>query len=156
MEIPAGSRNKYEWDEAAGGIVLDRRLFTSMSYPADYGFIEGTLADDGDPLDALVLVSEPTFPGCRIRVRPVGIFHMADEKGMDEKVICVPTNDPAWERVADIHDVAAELRNEIEHFFQVYKDLEGKTTETRGFGNRSDAQSIVAASRERATSAAGR
>ena len=124
IEIPGGSRNKYEWDEGSAAIVLDRRLFTSMSYPADYGFIEGTLADDGDPLDALVLVSEPTFPGCRIRVRPVGIFHMADEKGMDEKVICVPMNDPAWGTRRDIHDVAAELRNEIEHFFQVYKDLE--------------------------------
>jgi inorganic pyrophosphatase len=155
IEIPGGSRNKYEWDETAGGIVLDRRLFTSMSYPADYGFIEGTLADDGDPLDALVLVSEPTFPGCRIRVRPVGIFHMADEKGMDEKVICVPTNDPAWERVADIHDVAAELRNEIEHFFQVYKDLERHAmTETRGYGNRSDAEQVIAVSRRRAASVA--
>src|SRR4029077_9421041 len=116
---------------------------------------EGTLAEDGDPLDALVLVGEPTFPGCRIRVRAVGVFHMADEKGPDEKVLCVPLNDPMWSPIADIHDVPPQLRNEIEHFFQVYKDLEGKTTETRGFGNRSDAQSIVAASRERATSAAG-
>jgi inorganic pyrophosphatase len=150
IEIPGGSRNKYEWDAEAGGIVLDRRLFTSMSYPADYGFIEGTLADDGDPLDALVLVSEPTFPGCRIRVRPVGIFHMADEKGLDEKVICVPTGDPAWTRVADIHDVPAELRNEIEHFFQVYKDLEHHSmTETRGYGNRTDAEQVIAGSRAR-------
>ena len=156
VEVPSGSRNKYELDPELGGIVLDRRLFTSMSYPADYGFIEGTLGEDGDPLDALVLVSEPTFPGCRVRVRPVGVFHMTDEKGPDEKVLCVPLNDPMWSPIADIHDVPPQLRNEIEHFFQVYKDLEGKTTETRGFGNRSDAQSIVAASRERATSAAGR
>ena len=90
IEIPAGSRNKYEYDEELGGVVLDRRLFTSMSYPADYGFVEGTLAEDGDPLDALVLVADPTFPGCRIRVRPVGVFHMADEKGPDDKLICVP------------------------------------------------------------------
>jgi inorganic pyrophosphatase len=150
VEIPAGSRNKYEWDEELGGLTLDRRLFTSMSYPADYGFIEGTLAEDGDPLDALVLVGEPTFPGCRIRVRAVGVFHMADEKGPDEKVLCVPLNDPSWSSIADIHDVPAQLRNEIEHFFQVYKDLEAKkTVVTSGFGNRSDAQSIIAASRER-------
>ena len=96
VEIPSGSRNKYEWDEELGGITLDRRLFTSMSYPADYGFVEGTLAEDGDPLDALVLVGEPTFPGCRMRVRAVGVFHMADEKGPDEKLICVPLNDPSW------------------------------------------------------------
>ncbi|HEV7640241.1 MAG TPA: inorganic diphosphatase [Gaiellaceae bacterium] len=149
VEIPAGSRNKYEWDDELGGLALDRRLFTSMSYPADYGFVEGTLAEDGDPLDALVLVGEPTFPGCRIRVRAVGVFHMTDEKGQDDKVLCVPLNEPSWNSIADIHDVPAQLRNEIEHFFQVYKDLEGVTTVTRGFGNRSDAQGIIAASRER-------
>ena len=99
VEVPSGSRNKYELDPELGGIVLDRRLFTSMSYPADYGFIEGTMGEDGDPLDALVLVGEPTFPGCRIRVRVVGVFHMTDEKGPDEKVICVPLKDPAWMRV---------------------------------------------------------
>ena len=98
VEIPSGSRNKYEWDDELEGIVLDRRLFTSMSYPADYGYIEGTLGEDGDPLDALVLVGEPTFPGCRIRVRAVGMFHMTDEKGPDEKIICVPLKDPAWMR----------------------------------------------------------
>jgi len=132
VEIPAGSRNKYEWDDELGGVALDRRLFTSMSYPADYGFIEGTLAADGDPLDALVLVGEPTFPGCRVRVRVVGVFHMADEKGDDEKVICVPLRDPLWSEISDIEDVPRQLRNEIEHFFQVYKDLEDKWTETWG------------------------
>ena len=151
VEIPSGSRNKYEFDEELGGIVLDRRLFTSMSYPADYGYIEGTLAGDGDPLDALVLVSEPTFPGCRIRVRAVGVFHMADEKGPDEKVICVPLRDPGWSQIADIHDVPPALRNEIEHFFQVYKDLEGEKVETRGFGNRSEAEALVDEARTRAT-----
>ena len=149
VEIPSGARNKYEWDTGLGGIVLDRRLFTSMSYPADYGFLEGTLAEDGDPLDALVLVGEPTFPGCRIRVRAVGVFHMADEKGNDEKLICVPLRDPAWGTISDIHDVPAPLRNEIEHFFQVYKDLESGQTDTRGFANRSEAQAVIAASRER-------
>ena len=109
VEIPSGSRNKYEYDQELGGIVLDRRLFTAMTYPADYGYVEGTLADDGDPLDALVLVSDPTFPGCRIRVRPIGVFHMSDEKGPDEKLLCVPLGDPSWARVRDIHDVTAEL-----------------------------------------------
>jgi inorganic pyrophosphatase len=149
VEIPAGSRNKYEYDEELGGVVLDRRLFTSMSYPADYGFIEGTLGDDGDPLDALVLAGDPTFPGCRIRVRPVGVFYMSDEKGEDEKVICVSRNDPAWLRVHDIHDLQPEFRDEIEHFFQVYKQLEQKKTATRGFGNRADAVGVIEAARRR-------
>src|SRR3954453_8966612 len=94
VEIPGGSRNKYEFDQKLGGLVLDRRLFASMAYPADYGYLEGTLGEDGDPLDVLVLVAEPTFPGCRIRVRPIGVFHMQDEKGPDDKVLCVPVGDP--------------------------------------------------------------
>ncbi len=149
VEIPAGSRNKYEFDRALGAIALDRRLFTSMSYPADYGYIEGAWGDDGDPLDALVLVGDPTFPGCRIRVRAVGVFFMTDEKGSDEKIICVPLRDPAWMRINDIHDIPGELRNEIEHFFQVYKDLEAKKTETRGFGNRAQAEQVIVQARER-------
>ena len=150
VEIPAGSRNKYEWDEELGGIVLDRRLFTAMAYPADYGFVEGTLAEDGDPLDALVLVSDPTFPGCRIRVRPIGVFHMSDERGPDEKLLCVPLGDASFERIRDVHDVPAELRDEIEHFFQRYKDLEPlKQTDTRGWGNRDEAEQILAAARAR-------
>jgi inorganic pyrophosphatase len=151
VEIPAGSRNKYEYDPDLGGIVLDRRLFTSMSYPADYGFIEGTLGEDGDPLDALVLCGDPTFPGCRIRARPIGVFYMTDEEGSDEKVICTSLNDPAWRRVHDIHDLQPEYRDEIEHFFQVYKQLstEGSVeVVTRGFGNRADALAIVARSRQ--------
>jgi inorganic pyrophosphatase len=151
VEIPSGSRNKYEYDEELGGIVLDRRLFTAMTYPADYGYVEGTLAEDGDPLDALVLVSDPTFPGCRIRVRPIGVFHMTDEKGPDEKLLCVPRGDPSFERIRDIHDVQAELRDEIEHFFQRYKDLEPtKRTETRGWGNRAEAAAILDQARGRA------
>ena len=150
VEIPAGSRNKYEYDEELGGIALDRRLFTAMTYPADYGFVEGTLGEDGDPLDALVLVSDPTFPGCRIRVRPIGVFHMTDEKGPDEKVLCVPLGDPSFERVRDVFDVNAELRDEIEHFFQRYKDLEpSKLTVTRGWGSRNEAVAILAEARDR-------
>jgi inorganic pyrophosphatase len=121
-----------------------------MTYPADYGFIEGTLGEDGDPLDALCLVGEPTFPGCRIRARVVGVFFMSDEKGPDEKIICVPLRDTAFMHVHDVHDILPELRNEIEHFFQVYKDLEAAKTETRGFGNRADAEAIIAAARDRA------
>ena len=152
VEIPTGSRNKYEFDPELGGIVLDRRLFTSMTYPADYGFIEGTLGEDGDPLDALVLVGDPTFPGCRVRARPIGVFHMTDEKGPDEKVICTSLNDPAWARVHDIHDLQPEYRDEIEHFFQVYKQLEKKKTSTRGFGNRSEALAVIQAARARVRS----
>ena len=150
VEIPAGSRNKYEYDPELDAIVLDRRLFTSVAYPADYGFIKGTLAEDGDPLDALVLVADPTFPGCHIRVRPVGVFHMVDEKGPDAKVICVPLKDPAFVRIHDVHDIAPEFRQEIEHFFQVYKDLEHKQTETFGYGNRDDAERVIREARERA------
>ena len=145
VEIPAGSRNKYEWDEELGGITLDRRLFTSMSYPADYGFVEGTLAEDGDPLDALVLVGEPTFPGCRIRVRAVGVFHMADEKGPDEKILGVPIGDPRFDTVQDLDDLAPHWLREIENFFETYKRLEDKATEVQGWGNAADAHAIIAA-----------
>jgi len=156
VEVPSGSRNKYEYDAASGTVMLDRRLFVSMSYPADYGFVEGTLGDDGDPLDALVLVGDPTFPGCRIACRVVGVFHMADEKGPDEKIICVPLRDPAWMRTSDLHDIPYELRNEIEHFFQVYKDLEtGKATETHGFGDRVEAEAIVERARGKAVPGSG-
>jgi inorganic pyrophosphatase len=155
VEIAAGSRNKYEFDPELGGLVLDRRLFTAMTYPADYGYIEGTLGEDGDPLDALVLVADPTFPGCRIRVRPVGVFHMTDEKGADEKVICVPHGDPFFAQMHDVDDIPGPFRDEIEHFFQVYKQLEEKKTETRGFGNRAEALELVEAARARTGPPAG-
>ena len=150
IEIPKGSRNKYEVDHVTGRVFLDRVLYTSFSYPTDYGFFENTLGDDGDPLDVLVLTQYPLFPGVGVKVRPVGVFHMTDEKGRDHKVICVPLKDPAWSRVADIHDVPHEYRAEIEHFFQVYKDLEEKKTETHGYGNRVDAERVIAEARERA------
>jgi inorganic pyrophosphatase len=154
VEIPTGSRNKYEYDPSLGGIVLDRRLFTSMSYPADYGFIEGTLGGDGDPLDALVLVGDPTFPGCRIRARPVGVFHMTDEKGPDEKIICTSVRDPLWLHVQDIDDLVPEFRDEIRHFFQVYKDLEKKKVATKGFGDRLEALEVIETARARAEASA--
>jgi inorganic pyrophosphatase len=150
VEIPRGSRNKYERDHDSGEIFLDRMLFTSMHYPADYGYIEGTMGADGDPLDALVFVGEPTFPGCRIRVRPVGLFRMWDEKGSDEKILCVPLHDPGWSHVEELTDLLPALRAEIEHFFAVYKDLEGKPTGTEGFGTREEAWAVIGEARRRA------
>jgi inorganic pyrophosphatase len=151
VEIPTGSRNKYELDHATGQIFLDRMLFTSVRYPTDYGFVEGTLAGDGDPLDALVFVGEATFPGCRIQVRPVGLFRMTDEKGEDEKILCVPLRDPMWSQVHDLDGLPRSLLDEIEHFFQVYKDLEGHVVVTDGFEGRSEALSVIQEARERLT-----
>ena len=150
VEIPKGSRNKYEMDHETGEIVLDRMLFTSMQYPADYGFIEGTLGNDGDPLDALVFVGEPTFPGCRIRARAIGLFRMIDEKGEDEKILCVPLRDPMWSHVGDLDGLQLNLLNEIEHFFQVYKDLEGHKVSTEGFEDRLSAEGVIRDARDRA------
>ena len=130
IEIPRGSRNKYEVDHASGLIRLDRTLFTATQYPADYGFVPETLGEDGDPLDALVLVLEPTFPGCLIRSRPIGMFRMTDEKGGDDKVLCVPAGDPRQEHLRDLHHLPEFDRLEIEHFFLIYKELEpGKSVE---------------------------
>jgi inorganic pyrophosphatase len=150
VEIPKGSRNKYEMDHATGQIYLDRLLFTSMQYPADYGFIEGTLGGDGDPLDALVFSGEPTFPGCRIHARPVGLFRMTDEKGEDEKILCIPDRDPLWGHILDLDGLPRTLLNEIEHFFQVYKDLEGHKVSTEGFEDRASAERVISQARDRA------
>jgi inorganic pyrophosphatase len=151
IEIPQGMRNKYEMDHRLGRIRLDRLLFTSTRYPADYGFIEGTLGQDGDPLDALVLVQEPTFPGCLIRCRAVGMFRMTDEKGPDDKVLCVPGSDPRMEHVRDIHHVSEFDRLEIRHFFEVYKDLEpGKSVEGARWVGRAEAEQEITASVARA------
>jgi len=150
VEIPKGSRNKYEMDHETREIWLDRMLFTSMQYPADYGFIEGTLGGDGDPLDALVFVGEPTFPSCRIKVRPIGLFRMTDEKGEDEKILCVPLRDPMWSHIGDLGGMPLPMLNEIEHFFQVYKDLEGHKVSTDGFEDRASAERVIAEARARA------
>jgi inorganic pyrophosphatase len=149
VEIAKGSRNKYEMDHRTGDIYLDRMLFTSMQYPADYGFIEGTLGGDGDPLDALVFVGESTFPGCHIRVRPIGLFRMTDEKGEDEKVLCVPLRDPTWSHVDGLDGIPQPLLDEIEHFFQVYKDLEGHVVQTDGFHGLETAEAVIADARTR-------
>lgn len=149
VEIPRGSRNKYEYDESVGAIVLDRLLFTSMVYPADYGYIDGTLGGDGDALDALVFVGEPTFPGCRIHARPIGLFRMRDEKGEDEKILCVPLRDPQWSHVRDLGDLRPELLDEVGHFFRVYGDLEDKRVEARGFEDREAALAVIGQARDR-------
>jgi len=134
VEIPKGSRNKYEFDHERHVMRLDRRLFTATMYPADYGFVPDTLAEDGDPLDVLVLLSEPTFPGCYVMVRPIGVFWMQDEKGPDAKIICVVAGDPEYEQVRGLDNLPRHLLDEIEHFFNVYKDLEpGKSSSTAGF-----------------------
>jgi inorganic pyrophosphatase len=151
IEIPKGQRNKYEVDHETGRIRLDRMLFTSTRYPADYGYVEDTLGEDGDPLDALVLLDEPTFPGCQIRVRTIGLFHMRDEAGGDDKLLCVPAGDPRLNHLQDLEDVSEFDRLEIQHFFETYKDLElDASTETRGYGNRDDAERIIDAARTRA------
>ena len=144
VEIPKGSRNKYELDKVTGRIRLDRMLFSSVHYPADYGFIEGTLGGDGDPLDALVLVGEATFPGCVIEVRAVGVFRMTDDKGEDEKVLTVPISDPHWNQLERLHDVPRHLLREIEHFFTVYKDLEGKSVTIKGWEDEAVARGLIA------------
>ena len=134
VEIPRGSRNKYEYDHERHLIRLDRRLFSATFYPADYGFVPDTLAEDGDPLDALVLIGEPTFPGCLVETRPVGVFWMSDEMGPDAKIIAVACGDPMWEAVRDLEGLPPHLTIEIAHFFDVYKDLEpGKLTKVEGF-----------------------
>ena len=147
VEIPKGERNKYEVDHESGRMRLDRMLFTSTQYPADYGYIENTLGQDGDPLDALVLLQAPTFPGCLIKCRAIGMFRMTDEAGGDDKVLCVPSTDPRAEHIRDINHVPKFDRLEIQHFFEVYKDLEpGKSVEGADWVGRVEAEDEVRAS----------
>ena len=150
IEIPKGSRNKYEVDHETGRIRLDRRLFTSTAYPTDYGFVENTLGEDGDPLDALVILDEPTFPGCLIKCRAIGMFRMTDEAGGDDKLLCVPAHDPRVEHLRDIHHVSEFDRLEIQHFFEVYKDLEpGKSVEGAHWTDRIEAEAEIERSYKR-------
>jgi inorganic pyrophosphatase len=143
VEIPSGSRNKYEYDHERQRFVLDRVLYSSVHYPCDYGFIEGSLADDGDPLDVLVVISEPTFPGCVVRARPVGVLDMADEKGHDFKILAVAHDDPRWEETSDLEDLSPHRLREIENFFQTYKTLENRPTEVSGWRGVADAWRII-------------
>jgi inorganic pyrophosphatase len=150
IEVPQGSRNKYEMDAATGRIRLDRMLFTSTRYPLDYGFIPGTRAEDGDPLDAMVMLGEPAFPGSFITARPVAVFWMQDEHGPDAKILTVPAHDPRYAHMRDLADVPSHLRAEISHFFDVYKELEpGKSTDVRGWQDVSAAGREIAAAFQR-------
>jgi inorganic pyrophosphatase len=152
IEIPKGSRNKYEVDHDTGRIKLDRYLFTPMAYPTDYGFIENTLGEDGDPLDALVLLPEPLFPGVLVEARPVAMFRMTDEAGGDDKVLCVPAGDPRWDHVNDLVDVPSFELETIKHFFVHYKDLEpGKFVKAADWVGRAEAEAEVQRSLERFT-----
>ncbi|RKQ88685.1 inorganic diphosphatase [Brockia lithotrophica] len=149
IEIPRGSANKYEFDKERGRFVLDRVLYSPMFYPAEYGYIEETLAEDGDPLDALVLTTYPTFPGVVIESRVVGYLRMADEKGEDEKLLAVATGDPRMDHIRDLSDVPPHILKEIAHFFEVYKTLENKKTEVRGWENAEAAVRLLEDARRR-------
>jgi inorganic pyrophosphatase len=149
IEIPRGSRNKYEIDHETGRVYLDRVLYTSFEYPANYGFIEDTLADDGDPVDVLVMLEYPVFPGVGLKARPVAVFNMTDDGGKDAKVLCVPAGDPRWSHINDLGDVPEYTLKEIEHFFEHYKDLEpGKWVKTEQWGDRAEAEAIIEAAKK--------
>ena len=149
IEIPKGSRNKYEWDESLQAIKLNRFLFSSVVYPTDYGFITETVGDGGDALDALVCVSAPTFPGCLIEVRVLGVLRMDDEEGRSDKLVCVPADDPAWEQVEDVDGLSDQLRSEIQHFYSMYKEPEGKHVDVHGWDGRDAALSVIEDGRRR-------
>jgi inorganic pyrophosphatase len=143
VEIPKGSRNKYEFDEGIQRVILDRFLSSSTVYPTDYGYLIGHRGRDGDPLDVLVCVSEPTFPGCVIPVKPIALFEMRDEMGDDDKIICVPLNDPGWNQLEDLDDLSEQFQLEVAHFFSVYKQLEHKPVEIGGWHSRGDAIKVI-------------
>ncbi len=149
VEIPQNSANKYEYDGTLGLFRLDRALYSPMHYPGDYGFIPGTLADDGDPMDVLVLTQQPTFPGCLIEVRPVGILNMMDNEERDQKVLAVPTRNPRYDQIHTMDQIFPHVRREIEHFFTIYKELEGKVTEMQGWGGPPEARKAILDSRQR-------
>ncbi len=154
VEIPRGSRNKYEFDPMHGGIRLDRVLYSPLHYPADYGFVRDTLAEDGDHLDVLIFTYEPTFPGCLVEVRPIGMLDMRDEKGIDQKILAVPVGDPRFEGVTDLDDVPPHFLKEVQHFFTVYKTLEQKPVEIHGWAGVEEAWRLLAEARQRFTDSA--
>ncbi len=149
IEIPRGSRNKYEMDHETGMIRFDRVLFSPMQYPADYGFVPNTLGLDGDPIDVLVFLTEPTVPGCIIEVKTIGVLNMSDDKGQDEKLICVPVADPTWNQLENIEDMNPHTLKAVEHFFKVYKDLENKTCIVEGYGDKANAERLLEEARAR-------
>jgi inorganic pyrophosphatase len=149
VEIPRGSRNKYEFDERCQRFRLDRVLYASVHYPTDYGFVLDSLALDGDPLDALLVVDEPTFPGCLVAARPIGVLNMRDEKGPDDKLLTIPLGDPRYDQVHTWNDLPCSQLNEIEYFFATYKMLEGKLTEVTGWDNWHAAEELIREARDR-------
>ena len=149
IEIPKGCRNKYEYDKDQKIMKYDRMIHSSVRYPSDYGFIMDTLAQDGDSLDTLVLVSEPTFPGCVIEVKPVGVLDMWDDKGIDEKILCVPLYDPFWNHITELDQIQSHLLREIEHFFSTCKFLENKETGVDGWKDRKHALEIIKQAQDR-------
>ncbi len=148
VEIPKNSGNKYEYDGKLGVFRLDRALYSPMHYPGDYGFIPGTRADDGDPLDVLALVEEPSFPGCLIEVRPVGILNMVDNDLADQKIVAVPNRNPRYDEVHTMDQIFPHVRREIEHFFAIYKELEGKKTKMLGWGRPMESREVIVKSRK--------
>ena len=150
VEIPRGSRNKYEFDHERGVFRLDRVLYSSVHYPTDYGFIPGTLSLDGDPLDVLVVVDEPTFTGCHVRVRPIGTLIMVDEKGEDEKILAAPYDDPRFTETRRLGDLSPHWPLEIATFFRTYKELQGVQTEVRDWRDVDDAWKVIEECRQRA------
>ena len=148
VEIPKNSGNKYEYDGKLGVFRLDRALYSPMHYPGDYGFIPGTRADDGDPLDVLALVEEPSFPGCLIEVRPVGILNMVDNDLADQKIVAVPNRNPRYDEVRTMDQIFPHVRREIEHFFAIYKELEGKKTKMLGWGRPMESREVIVKSRK--------
>ncbi|HLI30771.1 MAG TPA: inorganic diphosphatase [Terriglobia bacterium] len=148
VEIPKNSNNKYEYDTKLGVFRLDRTLYSPMHYPGDYGFIPGTVAHDGDPMDVLVLADEPTFTGCMMEVRPLGVLDMVDEKGSDEKIIAVPEGNPRYEQIHTVDQIFPHVRLEIEHFFDIYKELEGKETQIKGWRSPMEARQCIQEARQ--------
>ncbi len=149
VEIPRGSRNKYEFDPKTGRFRLDRVLFASVHYPTDYGFVLDTLATDGDPVDALIVVNEPTFSGCVVLARPIGVLAMRDEKGRDDKLLTVPEGDPRFHSIVDVADLSPSWLAEIEYFFATYKTLERKMTQVIGWQSWESAQQVITEGRAR-------
>ena len=149
VEIPKGSANKYEYDGTLGIFRLDRTLYSPMHYPGDYGFIPGTLAEDNDPLDILAIVQEPTFTGCLIEARPIGVLHMVDREEGDEKIIAVPTKNPRYDQIHTLDQIFPHVRRELEHFFSIYKELEGRVATTQGWGGPREARKLIVEARQR-------
>ena len=143
VEVPKGSRNKYEYSKTAGIIKLDRVLYSPLHYPGDYGFIPQSYYEDGDPLDVLIMMGEPTFPGCVIEVRPIAMLKLVDKGDNDDKILAVPSTDPQFDDLHDLADVSRHFPHEVEHFFKVYKQLEGKPVESHGWVGAAEAKEAV-------------